>query len=138
MPVVNWEWPDDAGTSHVHVDSSMMEARFAAREVAFSTKALSFNAAYDSLYDLGRTTQTSGCSGCVGCAASRWATATSALRWPRVKKAALGAQSQRHPKYDLGPVAKDALGKCCFDRMLRREKQLSGEGRLPQLLPRLL
>lgn len=40
---------------------------------------------------------------------------------------ALGAQSQRKQKYDLGPVAKDAHGKACFDKMLWREKQLSGE-----------
>ena len=40
---------------------------------------------------------------------------------------ALGAQSLRKQKYDLGPVYKDAHGKICFDRMLSREKQLCGE-----------
>uniref|UniRef100_A0A7S1R3X4 WWE domain-containing protein n=1 Tax=Neobodo designis TaxID=312471 RepID=A0A7S1R3X4_NEODS len=43
------------------------------------------------------------------------------------KQTNLGAQSRRAQPYDLGPVAKDAHGKHCFDRMLSREKQLCGE-----------
>ena len=40
---------------------------------------------------------------------------------------ALGAQSKRRQKYDLGPVGKDPHGKHCFDQMLWRENQLCGE-----------
>lgn len=40
---------------------------------------------------------------------------------------ALGAQSRRLQKYDLGPVGHDPHGKNCFDQMLYREKQLCGE-----------
>jgi hypothetical protein len=40
---------------------------------------------------------------------------------------ALGAQSRRNQKYDLGPVASDPHGKNCFDQMLYRERQLCGE-----------
>lgn len=40
---------------------------------------------------------------------------------------ALGAQSRRNQKYDLGPVAADPHGKNCFDQMLYREKQLCGD-----------